>query len=240
MGSSTFTIEKRRSIAGSFAMNLLNSSVVVAPIRGNPPRERAGFSIFAIESLPEEKSRWISSMKTMILSRFFSTKSSSSEIRFSNEPRYSVPPTREEILSSQISVSGRRPFFCRSATASTIAVFPLPAGPIIIGLLLFFRPKISIIASISRLLPKTGSILPSSAAFVRFLPKREIAEMSESPFSPASIWRSFLTSAVAKEIRVDSRFISSARFKAFFVGSLMCDKAARRRFVTTPSLSKMR
>ncbi|MNI41345.1 hypothetical protein D3C73_955960 [compost metagenome] len=114
---------------------------------------------------------WISSMNRIRLSfssvislRIFWTRSS-------NSPRYFDPATIELMLSSTSrlsrSASGTSPATIRCASPSTMAVLPTPGSPISTGLFFFRRASTSIVVSISRARPMTGSSLPSRASFVR-------------------------------------------------------------------------
>ena len=58
-----------------------------------------------------------------------------------------------------------------SASFSTNADLPTPASPTTITLFFFLRDKICAIRFTSLSLPTTGSILPSSASFVKSLEK---------------------------------------------------------------------
>ena len=88
----------------------------------------------------------------------------------SNWPRNFVPATIAAMSSDimRLSKSRRDTLRCLilSASPSTIADFPTPGSPMSTGLFFLRRLSICISLSISRLRPTTGSIRPSSAAFV--------------------------------------------------------------------------
>ena len=73
-------------------------------------------------------------------------------------------------------------FAIRSASPSAIADFPTPGSPIRTGLFFFLLERICASLSISLSRPTTGSSLPSSAAFVRSMPKLSRTGVSEDVF----------------------------------------------------------
>ncbi len=89
--------------------------------------------------------------------------------RSSNSPRYFAPATKAPISSSQIvlffKLLGTSPLTIRSASPSTIAVFPTPGSPINTGLFFVFLDKIRMTSRISSSRPITGSTLFSRTFF---------------------------------------------------------------------------
>eukprot|EP00834_Sanchytrium_tribonematis_P006599 NODE_500_length_6721_cov_0.845492.p6 type:complete len:101 gc:universal NODE_500_length_6721_cov_0.845492:2104-2406(+) len=87
-------------------------------------------------------------------------------MRSSNSPRYFAPATsapRSKLNTLQFKVLGTSLLAILIHNPSTIAVLPVPGGPIKTALFLDFRQRISIILLISFNLPITGSSFPCSA-----------------------------------------------------------------------------
>ncbi len=118
----------------------------------------------------------------MILS-FFESSLSIAFILSSNCPRYFVPATMDarSRATTLLLNNTRDTFFLviRKARPSAIADFPTPGSPISTGLFFFLLDKIWASRSISRSRPTTGSSRPSSAAFVRSIPKLSRTGVSE-------------------------------------------------------------
>ena len=94
--------------------------------------------------------------------------------RSSNSPRYLVPATSAPM--SRVTTlrfarfSGTSPEVTCCASASTIAVFPTPGGPIRTGLFFVRLLKICNTRAISLLRPITGSNLSARAELVKSIP----------------------------------------------------------------------
>ncbi len=166
---------KRRSSAASFSMRFRYSSSVVAPTQRSSPRASAGFSMLlasiAPSAAPAPTSVCSSSMNRMIRPAASVTSFSRALSRSSNSPRYFVPATRAPRSSAttcfSFKDSGTSPRTIRSASPSTIAVFPTPGSPIRTGLFLVRRDKTWITRRISSSRPITGSSFPFCARSVR-------------------------------------------------------------------------
>ena len=156
------------------------SSNVVAPISCNCPRASAGFRIFAasIEPSPPAPApvNKCSSSINKITSSFSIASSITPLIRSSNSPRNFVPATISDkstwIIRFPTSDPGTSFFTIRSASPSTIAVFPTPASPISTGLDFVRRLSTVTTRSISRSRPITVSSFPSFASSVKSCPNR--------------------------------------------------------------------
>ena len=174
LGSSTITVWKRRESALSFSIPLRYSSRVVAPIKCNFPRARAGFKILAASIVPSPEpaplKRWSSSMKSK-MSGFSTASSITPLMRSSNSPRNFVPATMAERSTWKRRLPMRLPgtsfLAIREASPSTIAVFPTPASPIRTGFDLVRRQRTVTVLSISASRPMTVSSSPFLAASVR-------------------------------------------------------------------------
>ena len=150
------------------------------------PRAKAGFIMLAASIcpawLPAPTRLCISSINTMMLGFSFSSLMMV-RIRSSNCPLYFVPATTVDISRDTILLSKRirdtLRLIIRSASPSTMALFPTPGSPINTGLF-FFRDRIWAMRSISFSRPTTGSSFPSLAALVISVPKASIAGVSVS------------------------------------------------------------
>jgi len=115
---------------------------------------------------------WSSSMNRITPSREAS--STSAFIRFSSSPTTPAPATREDgcraTIRAPFRASGTFPAAMRWARPSTMAVFPVPAGPIRAGLRLVRRQSVRQTSRISSSLPTTGGSFPSRASRVRSRP----------------------------------------------------------------------
>ena len=175
VGSPTCTGWKRRSSAASFSMYFRYSSSVVAPMQCSSPRARAGLSMFpasiAPSAAPAPTSVWSSSMNSRIWPFDACTSLSTAFSRSSNSPRYLAPATIAPRSSAATflsrSGSGTSPLTIRSASPSTMAVFPTPGSPMITGLFLVRRERTCITRRISSSRPMTGSSFPLRAISVR-------------------------------------------------------------------------
>ncbi len=175
LGSSTFTVWKRRVSAASFSKYFLYSAHVVAAIVRSSPRARAGFSKLAASFCPAAPpapiSVWASSMNRMIGLGLALVSSITDLRRFSNSPFTPAPACSRPRSSvrnvTSRSAGGTSPAAMRSARPSTTAVLPTPASPVRIGLFCRRRVRMSTICLISKSRPRIGSILPALACAVR-------------------------------------------------------------------------
>ena len=150
------------------------------------PRARAGFSMLAASSEPLAPPAptivCISSMKSIMLS-FLASSLRMAFILSSNCPRYFVPATIDARSSATTrllkSTLETFLFVIRRARPSAMADLPTPGSPISTGLFFLRLDSICARRSISRSLPTTGSSLPSSAAFVRSIPKLSSTGVSD-------------------------------------------------------------
>ncbi len=141
------------------------------------PRARDGLRIFAASTAPSAAPAptmvCISSMNRMQLPAALIS-STTFLSRSSNSPRYLVPATNAPISSVTTrrlaKFSGTSPDVTCCASASTIAVFPTPGGPIRTGLFLVRRLKICSTRAISLLRPITGSNFSARAELVKSMP----------------------------------------------------------------------
>ena len=181
-------------------MYSLYSFKVVAPITLISPRASIGFIIFeaSIEPsvLPAPTIVWSSSINIIICPSDFFTSSITDFNLSSNCPLYFAPATKLAISRAKIvlpwSGSGTSLFTILWARPSTIAVLPTPGWPIKTGLFFFLLERIlwQFLISVSR--PITGSIFPSLASFVKFLPYFSKGLFVSSGLSFVTFWP-FLT-----------------------------------------------
>ena len=175
LGSSTFTVWKRRVRAASFSKYFLYSAQVVAAIVRSSPRASAGFSRLAASFCPAAPPAPISvcasSMNRMIGLGLALVSSITDFRRFSNSPFTPAPacsrPRSSVRRVTSRSAGGTSPAAMRSARPSTTAVLPTPASPVRIGLFCRRRVRMSTIWRISKSRPRIGSILPALACAVR-------------------------------------------------------------------------
>ena len=139
------------------------------------PRASSGFIIElrsrAPSAAPAPTSVCSSSMKRTTSRALRLTSSRMRLTRPSNSPRYFVPATSgpSESASTRFprSDAGTVPATIRTASPSTIAVFPTPGSPTSTGLFLLRRARIETRRSISSSRPMTGSSFPARANSVR-------------------------------------------------------------------------
>ena len=178
VGSSTCTLEKRRSKAASFSMYFWYSLRVVAPMTWISPRARAGLRMLAASIAPSEPPApirvWSSSMKRMTWPSAM-TSSTMRFMRSSNSPRYLVPATRlpiSSIMRRFLAISaGTSPDTMCWARPSARAVLPTPGSPTRTGLFFLRRLMICSMRWTSFSRPTTGSIWPCLAIWVRLRAK---------------------------------------------------------------------
>ena len=120
--------------------------------------------------LPAPISVCISSINRMTLP-ISCTQDSTFLMRSSNSPRYLLPAIICAMSSAQIwvslSIGGTSPRAILAANPSASADLPTPGSPMSSGLFFVFLPSTRIMASISALLPMSGSSSPLAAARVR-------------------------------------------------------------------------
>ena len=176
--ASTITIWNLLAKAPSFSIYSRYSSKVVAPTHWISPRARAGLNILEASNDPEAPPAptiVCNSSMNMITSGDFSISVMTAFILSSNCPLYFVPATNEarSRVTTRFPNNTRDTFFWTilKAKPSAMAVLPTPGSPINMGLFFFLRLRIWATRSISFSRPTMGSILSSSANFVKSLPK---------------------------------------------------------------------
>ena len=161
----------------------------MAPISLISPLASIGLRIFAASIAPSAAPAptilCISSIKTIMLPSFLI--SSNTRLSLSSKSPLYFAPASIDVMSSiyiffVFSSSGTLPPAILIARPSAMAVFPTPASPTRQGLFFERLKSISITRFVSRSRPKHGSILPSCASIVRFLPYPESADGSTLPF----------------------------------------------------------
>ena len=161
----------------------------MAPISLISPLASIGLRIFAASIAPSAAPAptilCISSIKTIMLPSFLI--SSNTRLSLSSKSPLYFAPASIDVMSSiyiffVFSSSGTLPPAILIASPSAMAVFPTPASPTRQGLLFERLKSISITRFVSRSRPKHGSIFPSCASIVRFLPYPESADGSTLPF----------------------------------------------------------
>mmetsp|Transcript_94625 Transcript_94625/g.276610 ORF Transcript_94625/g.276610 Transcript_94625/m.276610 type:complete len:297 (-) Transcript_94625:170-1060(-) len=170
-------------------MYLRYSSSVVAPMHRNSPRASIGFNKLAASMAPSvfpaPTRRCTSSMKSITLPSAALTSCSTALRRSSNSPRYFAPliraPTSNATTRLAFKASGTSPTTMRCAKPSTIAVFPTPGSPMMMGLFLVRRAKTWITRLISSSRPITGSSFPASPSATRSWPYFASASKLASP-----------------------------------------------------------
>ncbi len=160
------------------------------------PRASMGLRRFpasrAPSAAPAPTTVWSSSMKRMTWPSDSCISFKTAFSRSSNWPRNLAPAIREPMSRAMMRLSfrpsGTSFATMRRARPSTMAVLPTPASPMMTGLFLVRRDRISMTRLISSSRPITGSSLPSRARRVRSLPYLSRASYVDSGFSPVTCW----------------------------------------------------
>ena len=189
-GSSIKTFWNLLSSAESVSIYFLYSLVVVAPMVRISPLASIGFRIFDVSMaplVPLPIMLWSSSINRIIcpsenltISKTFFNLSSKSPLNFA--------PARTDVISREnttlsLKVSGTSPDAILKTSPSTTAVLPTPASPIKTGLFFILLERTLMTFEVSSSLPMIGSIFPSFASSVRFLPNfRRYFKFSDEMF----------------------------------------------------------
>ena len=190
-GSFMYTCWNLLANALSFSIYFLYSSKVVAPTQCNSPLASAGLNILDASSEPSAPpaptSEWSSSIKSTILSFFFST-SFSKDFNLSSKSPLNLAPAKilaksKEKISLSFNFSGTSSWAILIAKPSKIAVLPTPGSPINTGLFLVLLDKTWITRRISSSLPITGSNKPLRALAVRLVANRLSVSKPDSAVS---------------------------------------------------------